>query len=460
MKEKRVSTSRICFLNLGFLGQAYVWGLCYAFVGPIFEYLGAKPNQIAIFWLAGPVMGTITQLVIGKWSDWHWSRFGRRKPFILVGAIVIFICFLLFVYSGSLEFAIIVFWFMMTAACMVQGAYRSLIADILPGHQVSTGFIIQYIFAGVGTSVAYFSPWILTHLGVSNVSVAGQVPLIAKLSFEIGAVIILTTVLISCAFTKEDHPEDLEAFKIDRKRELNIKYATIKTLNGLFKMPKIMWQVSLAMFFSCLGTFLMGIYFAPAVAENIFGGSIGSTLYTKGVVWAGFLFAMYSVFSVIFSLFMPLITKYITLKLLFSITMIVGGVALISLLFIKDPILLLIPMIGVGIMYAGNQTIPYAIIGDSSKDEDVGTSMGIFNIFTTLPQAFVGIFFGFFMLHVLGNNSLYAVAVGGVFLLVSAVCALFIQYRRPKKSTDKSIDPIAAPHEEGVHMKKTLRTAH
>ena len=433
MGKQHVSSSRICYLNLGFLGQSYAWGLFYVFMSPIFEYLGAKPNQISGLWLAGPVMGIITQIVVGKWSDWCWTRFGRRRPFILVGAVVVFVCFLFMIYSSSLVFVIILFWIMMTAANLMQGPYRALIADVLPSEQMSTGFIVQYMFAGIGTTLAFFSPWILSHLGVTDVSHIDHIPLIAKLSFEIGAVILLVTVFVSCACTKELPPENMEEFKINKKRELNLIYATSEIFGGIFKMPKIMWQMSLAMFFSCLGTFLMSIYFAPAVAENIYGASVGSTLYTKGVVWAGFLFAMYSVFSVIFSLFMPWITKYISLKILFSITMLIGGVALICLLFIKNPILLLVPMIGVGIMYAGNQSIPFAIIGDSSKDEDVGTSMGIFNIFTTLPQMFVSIFFGFFMIRYLCNNSLYAVAIGGVFLLISAVCALFIQYKGSKK---------------------------
>ena len=433
MEKKFVSTAKICYLNLGFLGQSYAWGLFYVFMSPIFEYLGAKPNQISGLWLAGPVMGIITQIVAGKWSDWCWTRFGRRRPFIFVGAIVVFICFFLMVYSNSIMFVIILFWIMMTATNLMQGPYRALIADVLPSEQLSTGFIIQYIFAGIGTTIAFFSPWLLSHLGVSTASHINSIPLIARVSFEVGAVILLVTVLISCMCTKEFPPDDMEEFKKNKKKELNIIYATKEIFGGIFKMPKIMWQVSLAMFFSCFGTFMMSIYFAPAVAENIYGASIGSPLYTKGVVWAGFLFAMYSIFSVIFSLFMPWLAKYISLKVLFSITMIIGGVALVSMLFIKNPIMLIIPMIGVGIMYAGNQSIPFAIIGDSSKEEDVGTSMGIFNIFTTLPQMIVSIFFGFFMIRYLGNNSLYAVAIGGVFLIISAACALFIQYKGPKK---------------------------
>jgi len=337
------------------------------------------------------------------------------------------------IYSDSIYFVIMLFWIMMTAANLMQGPYRALIADVLPSEQMSTGFFIQYIFAGIGTTLAFFSPWILSHLGISTASHLHSIPLIAKLSFEIGAVILIVTIFVSCAVTKESPPENMEEFKKNQKRELNLMYASKEIYNGIFKMPKLMWQVSLAMFFSCLGTFLMSIYFAPAVAENIYGAKIGSTLYTQGVVWAGFLFAMYSVFSVIFSLFLPWLAKYISLKVLFALTMVIGGLCLIWLLFITNPYFLIVPMIGVGIMYAGNQSIPFAIIGDSSEQEDVGTNMGIFNIFTTLPQMFVSIFFGFFMLRYLGNNSLYAVALGGVFLFISAGCALLIQYNDPQK---------------------------
>ncbi len=432
MEKKRLSLQRICYLNLGNLGQNYAWGLFFALMSPIFEYLGAEANQILGLWLAGPVMGIITQVVAGKWSDWCWTRFGRRRPFMLIGTIIVSICFFLMVNSSSLTFVLILFWIMMTAANLIQGPYRALLADVLPKEQLSTGFIVQYFFGGIGTTIAYFSPWILTHLGVSTVSHLGDIPMITRLSFEIGGIILLITILISCFCIKEAPPENMEEFRKNKAEKLNIFNATAEIFCGIFKMPKIMWQVCIAVFFSCFGAFLMNVYFAPAVAVNIFGACIGTTLYTKGVVWAGLLLAWNAIFSVIFSLFMPLLAKYTSLKGLYSITQALGGISFIALLFMKNPDMLIIPMIGVGIMQAGSGSIPFAIIGDASKSEDVGTSMGIVNIFTTLPQMFVSIFFGFIMVHILGNNSLYALVIGGVFLIISGIFALLIQYKDPK----------------------------
>jgi maltose/moltooligosaccharide transporter len=433
MKKQRLSLQRICYLNIGNLGQNYGWGLFFALMSPIFEYLGAAPNQISGLWLAGPVMGIITQVVAGKWSDWCWTRFGRRRPFMLIGTIIVSICFFLMVSSNSLTFVLILFWIMMTAANLVQGPYRALLVDVMPKEQLATGFIVQYFFGGIGTTIAYFSPWILTHLGVSTVSHLGGIPMITRLSFQIGGVILLITILISCFSIKETPPVNMEEFKKNKKKELNIFHATAEIFGGIFKMPKIMWQVCIALFFSCLGAFLLNVYFATAIAVNVFGASIGTTLYTKGVVWAGLLLAWNAIFSVIFSLFMPIIAKYTSLKGLYAITQALGGIALISLLFIENHTLLIIPMIGVGIMQAGSGSIPFAIIGDSTDEKNIGTSMGILNIFTTLPQLFVSLCFGFFMIHLLSDNSLYALVIGGVFLVISGIFALLIQYKDPKQ---------------------------
>lgn len=435
MLKTRISSSRISIMNLGFLGQNFSWGVCFGVMSAIFEYLGAHPNQIAGLWLAGPVMGIVMQLVAGKWSDWTWNRLGRRRPFILFGSVVSSICFISMIYAGSLYIVVILFWIIMAANNVMQGPYRTMIADILPSEQVPYGFIIQYIFCGIGTTVAYFTPWILHHVfDVSTATQQGTIPFIVKLSFIIGSIILLLTNLISCIFTKEYPPDDMEAFMIQRKKELKPLHATAEVITGIFKMPKLMLQVALSMFISWIGIFLMLIYFTPAVATNIFGGQHGTTLYTEGVVWAGFCLAMYSIFSIIFSFCVPFMYRFIELKNIFAFTIAAGGISLISLLFISNHLLLILPMIGVGIMYAGNQSIPFAIIGEYFKDKDTGTNMGIFHVSGVLAQVLVSIFFGYFLVNFLGNNALYAVATGGVFLIIASVSALFIQYKNPVKN--------------------------
>ncbi|MCP4177587.1 MAG: SLC45 family MFS transporter [bacterium] len=434
MGKKRLSMTRMCFLNIGNLGQNYGWGLFFAFMSPIFEYLGAKPDQISGLWLAGPVMGIVTQVIAGKWSDWCWTRFGRRKPFMFIGTLIVAVCFFGMVSSTSLTFVLILFWIMMTAANLVQGPYRALLADVLPKEQVATGFIIQFIFGGIGTTIAYFSPWILTHLGVSTVSHAHTIPFITKLSFVIGGFILLVTIIISCLSIRETPPENMEEFKKNKKGQLSILRATGEIFNGIFRMPKIMRQVCLAVFFSCLGAFLQNVYFTTAIAENIYGGKVGSSVYAEGIVWAGVLLAINSMFSVVFSLFMPLMVKYISLKGLYAVSQAIGGIAFICLLFISNPTYLIIPMLGVGIMQAGSGTIPFAIIGFSTKQKDLGTNMGVVNIFTTLPQLLVSLGFGYVMANFLSGNSLYALIVAGVCLIISGIFAMLIQYKDPKGS--------------------------
>ena len=433
MEKKNFGLMRMCYLNVGNLGQNYMWGLFFAFISPIFEYLGARPDQLSGLWLAGPIMGIIVQVVAGKWSDWIWTRFGRRRPFMLLGTVIVTICFFLMVYSKSLLFVMILFWIMMGAANLIQGPYRALLADVLPKKQLSTGFIIQFLFGGIGSTIAYCSPWILSQLGVSAVSHLGEIPLLSKLSFELGGIVLLVTMLISCFAVKEVAPENMEEFKKNRKKELNVIYATTEIFKGIFRMPKIMWQVCIAVFCSCFGAFLMNVYFSPVVAEYYFDAKVGTTLYTSGVTWAGLLLAFNGIFSVIFALLMPYLCKYMSLKALYGYSQALGGIAIISMLFISSPSMLIIPMIGVGIMQAGSGSIPFAIIGDSTKQKDMGLNMGIVNIFTTLPQLMITLLFGYAMVTFLGNNSLYALVIGGGVLVLSGIFGLMIQYKGPNE---------------------------
>ena len=397
-------------------------------------YVGANSSQISVFWFAGPLAGIIIQPIIGVWSDWTWTSLGRRKPFMIVGGFISCIGLFCMLYVNSLFLAVVLFAIMMFAINALQGPYKALPADILNNKQISAGYIIQYIFIAAGSSIAYFTPWVLANIfNVSNVTHEGSLPAVMKLSFILGAIVFAVCMIITCLTIREYPPENIVEFKKEKSEQGSIFLKSMGCFTRIFKMPRIMREVSTAMFFAWMGIFLMFVYFAPAVAENIFKAKPDTVLYTQGIEWAGFCFGMYSVFSLIFSFLIPYINKTISQKALFAITMLCGGISLICTLFVAGQYMLIVIMIGVGIMFAGNQSLPYAIIGEALDKESMGLNMGIFNISLCVPQIIISLFFGFVLKYLLGNNSIYALVVGGVFMIISAIFALKIQYVDPIK---------------------------
>ena len=268
---------------------------------------------------------------------------------------------------------------------------------------------------------------------VSNVTHSGELPDVMRISFMIGAIVFAVFMTITCVFIKEYPPENIELFKVKKKRQGSLVIKSLSCYSRLFKMPKVMQEVSLAMLFAWFGIFLMFVYFADAVAINIYKAAPDTVLYTKGIEWAGFCFGMYSVFSFVFSFLIPSINKIISQKALFAITMLCGGISMICMLFVSSPDMLIIIMIGIGIMFAGNQSLPYAIIGEAVDKESMGLDMGIFNISLCVPQLIISLFFGFVLKYLLGGNCIYALVIGGVFMFISAAFALKIQYVDPDK---------------------------
>ena len=435
MEKPHSSIFKMCLINCGFFGVFFAWGLFFANMSAVFTYVGAKDSQIALFWFAGPLAGIIVQPIIGVWSDWTWNKLGRRKPFMIFGSIIACIGLFVMVHVNDLFLAVSIFTIMMFSINALQGPYKALPADMFNSKQVSLGYIVQYIFVAAGSSIAYFTPEILSNVfNLSNVSNGGDLPDVLRISFIIGAIVFAVSMIITCVFVKEYPPEDIKKFREEKKKQGSLVIKSFSSFSRLFKMPKVMQEVSLAMFFAWLGIFLVFVYFADAVAINIFKAVPDTVLYTKGVEWAGFCFGMYSVFSLVFSFIMPSINKVISQKALFAITMLCGGISMICMLFVSSPGMLIVIMIGVGIMFAGNQSLPYAIIGEAVDKESMGVNMGIFNISLCVPQLMISLFFGFALKYLLGGNCIYALVVGGVFMLISVVFALKIHYVDPGKA--------------------------
>ncbi|WGT68173.1 MFS transporter [cyanobacterium endosymbiont of Epithemia clementina EcSB] len=440
MTEKKIRNFwQLWNMNVGFFGIQYGWALQMANTSAIYEYLGAEPEQIPMLWLAAPLSGLIAQPIIGYMSDRTWGPLGRRRPYFLLGAIFSSIALILMPNSSSLWMAAGLLWILDTSVNISMEPFRAFIADLLPQKQHTRGFSMQGFFIGAGAVTASLFPWILTHLFHVDDRKELGVPFSVKSSFYIGAAVFLGTVIWTVVTTSETPPKNLEKIRNAQKSKSALDKVT--EIFWLIKaMPTTMKQLAVVQFFTWLGIFCVFLYFPPAVAHNIFGAvRENSQLYTDGIEWAGICIAVYNGVCLIFSWLLPKLTEIINHKIAHSLCLICGGVGLISLVFVDQPLLALLPMIGFGIAWSSILAIPYSILSQTVTSQNIGLYMGIFNAFIVIPQIFAALGLGWIMKIFLDSNCLLVVVVGGFSLLLAAMLVHFVD--KPETSEKTSIQP-------------------
>jgi len=415
-------------MSFGFLGIQFGWGLQMANMSAIYEYLGAKPEQIPMLWLAAPLTGLIVQPIIGNLSDRTWNKLGRRRPYFLGGAILSSAALLLMPNSSALWMAAGLLWILDASINISMEPFRAFVADMLPNEQRTSGFVMQSLFIGLGAVVASALPWLLSNVfGFNNGHENGSIPITVKFSFCFGAAAFFGAVLWTILSTKEYPPENLEAFKNMKREKKGAGKFFKEIFSSIAGMPKTMRQLARVQIFTWLGLFCMWLYFPVAVARNVFGApDETSPIYQQGVEWAGICFAMNSAVCFAISFVLQKIANKISRRYTHILALILGGLGLLSVSFIHDKYLLLLSMTGVGIAWASILSMPYAILSGSIPSEKTGVYMGIFNFFIVLPEIVASLVFGWVMLNLLNNNRLTAVILGGVFMLVAAMFTYFV----------------------------------
>ncbi len=427
MDKPRLKFWQIWNMSFGFLGIQFGWGLQMANMSAIYEYLGAKPEEIPILWLAAPLTGLIVQPIIGSMSDRTWGPLGRRRPYFLVGAILSSIALILMPNSSALWMAAGLLWILDASINISMEPFRAFVADLLPEEQRTRGFAMQSIFIGLGAVVASALPWMMTNLfGIAAGGEGGEaIPLAVKLSFYVGSGAFFLAVMWTIFTTKEYPPEDMEAFRARKARGAGIVGGAREIFSAIGEMPMTMKQLAPVQMLTWLGLFCMWLYFPVAVARNVFDApDKTSPLYQQGVEWAGLCFAMYSAVTFVFSFFLPKMADALGRRRTHAVCLALGALGLVSVAVIKVPWLLMISMVGVGIAWASTLAMPYAMLAGSLPQERVGVYMGIFNFFIVLPEILASLFFGWIMLHLLNNNRLAAVVAGGVSMLLAAFLVL------------------------------------
>ncbi|MBE9169141.1 MFS transporter [Pleurocapsales cyanobacterium LEGE 06147] len=432
VKERQnASFWRLWNMNFGMFGIQYGWTLELANTSAIYEYLGANAEQIPLLWLAAPVSGLFVQPLIGYLSDRTWFFLGRRKPYILGGAIISSVALVLMPNAPCLWMAVALLWILDISINISMQPFRALVADLLPEKQQTRGYAVQSFFIGLGAVIASLSPWWLNNIfrfPAIDESIV-SIPSTVKLSFYLGAIIFLATVIWTVATTKEYADEELptekrSASQISSRSPIDINKLSdrgiIDCLNKI--IPKGIKQLVWVQFFTWLGIFAILIYFPTTVAHHIFGAvKQNSALYQQGIEWAGICISFYNFVCLIFSFFIVKITEITSRKLTLFFCLLSGGAGIVSLFWINDRYLILLPMICFGIAWAGIHSIPYAILANHVPPKNMGVYMGIFNVFIVLPQIVSSLGLGWIMINLLNKNSLLAVVLGGFCLLIAAI---------------------------------------
>ncbi|MFZ5947926.1 MAG: MFS transporter [Stygiobacter sp.] len=429
MEKVRLSFWQIWNMSFGFLGIQFGFALQNANVSRIFETLGASIDEIPILWIAAPTTGLIVQPIIGYLSDRTWGKLGRRRPYFLTGAILASLALIVMPNSPALWVAAGMLWIMDASINISMEPFRALVADLLPSEQRTTGFAIQSFFIGTGAIIASVLPYIFTNFfGIKNVAPAGKIPDSVTYSFYVGAIAFLGAVVWTVAKTKEYPPNNIEEFNNNLLKNRGIIFGVKEIFNSLIKMPKTMVQLAFVQFFSWFALFAMWIYTTPAVTQHIYGtNDPTSELYNQGANWVGVLFSIYNGFAALMAFLIILIAKKTSRKTVHSISLIIGGIGLASFYFIKEPNLLLLSELGIGLAWTSILSMPYAILAGSLPPEKMGVYMGIFNFFIVIPQITAAAILGFFVKNLFNNQAIYALLIGGISLLISATLVLFVQ---------------------------------
>ena len=433
-------------MSFGFLGIQFGFALQGGFMSRIFQTLGVEEASIPLLWIAAPLTGLIVQPIIGYLSDntWH-SVLGRRKPYFLIGAILSSVTLFFVPYSSTLWMAAGFLWILDASINISMEPFRALVADKLPDSQRSYGFVTQTLIIGIGTWIASNLPYFVSSLGVSDVAEPGVIPDSVKLAFAIGAFVFLTSILYTIFTTKEYPPKDLKKFR--QKQNRSFKSMLNEFTKHFIDMPLTMKKLGLIQFFSWFAFFTMWSMANPAITEHVFNAPIPimsdfdlsnkvelaqynleNLNFQKASNLTGSYMGSYGLSSMLFALILTLYTskKIINRKKIHLWSLIAGGIGFISMYFISNHNLLLISFSLIGISWGSILSMPYAMLSSSVKEESMGTSMGIFNMFIVIPQIIAAIGGINLLTNLIGDKVIFSMVVAGLSLIIAGLLNLLI----------------------------------
>ena len=449
MQKPTLSFGQMWNLSFGFFGVQIAYALQSANISRIFATLGADPHTLSFFWVLPPLMGMIVQPIVGSMSDKTWCKWGRRKPYLYIGAIVAVIVMALLPNSGSfdmtvkaaLAFGAIMLMLLDTSINMAMQPFKMMVGDMVNEEQKTKAYSIQSLLCNAGSLVGYLFPYIFTWVGVKSVAPEGQIPDSVTWSFYIGALILILCVLYTGAKVKEWNPEDYAKYNGINEEEKESKTSLIHLL---VHAPKAFWQIGLVQFFSWFAFLYMWTYTTGGIAETVWDTvNTASKEYQQAGDWTGVLFAVQAIGSILWAMVIP---QFRSSKMAYSLSLVLGAAGFISTYFITDQYLLFVSFLLIGCAWAAMLALPFALLTNSLSGKSLGTYMGLFNCTICLPQIVAslvgGTIFGLFggkMVDVtttagevtqVQSGQIMMLVVAGVALLLGAVAVYGISTKK------------------------------
>tara|TARA_B110000211_G_scaffold45580_1_gene48528 strand:+ start:1068 stop:2435 length:1368 start_codon:yes stop_codon:yes gene_type:complete len=447
MQKQQLSFWQILTMNFGFFGVQFSFGLQQSNMSAIYKYLGANESELPMLWLAGPVTGLLVQPIIGAISDGTWSpKFGRRKPFFLIGALLASGALVVMPYSSSIWMAASLLWILDAANNIALEPYRAFVSDKLPKKQYSIGFLMQSFFTGLGSVMSNFTPAILVSFGILALSdkMDNGIPVSTYWAFAIGAIASIGTILVTVLTTSEYPPteEELAVIKANKAKG----NAFLRSLNDIkasfVKMPKTMRQLIPVMFFSWYAMFCYWQYLTSALSLSLFFTLDECTeFFNQAQLLTGNLNGTYNIICVLIAFPMIPIARKLGAKNLHFLSLLLGGIGLMAMPFLNDSdILFTIPLgsgiavsqiylfsFGLGITWASMMAMPYQMLATSIPSDKMGVYMGIFNMFIVIPMIIQIFSMQYFVYDLLGSNPINVIRLAGACLAIAGFFSLFVK---------------------------------
>ena len=431
MEKRNLSFWQIWNINFGFFGVQIAYALQNANNSRIFATLGADPHNLSYFWILPPLMGLLIQPIVGVASDHTWTRFGRRIPYLFIGAIISVIVMALLPNAGSFNlsianamiFGLIALMLLDTAINVAMQPFKMMVGDMVNEKQKKLAYSIQSLVCNAGNFMGFLFPIIFTWIGISNTAKDGVVPDSVIYSFYVGAIILILCVLYTIFNVKEMPPKEYATFHNINQEE--------KTTSNLFVLlknaPKVFWSVGLVQFFCWAAFVYMWTYTNAAIADTVWNTTDPKSAdYQNAGNWVGVLFAVQSVGSIIWAIVLPF---FKTNKMAYFISLLLGGLGFVSTLFITDPYLLFVSYILIGCAWAAILALPFTILTNALQGSNMGAYLGLFNGTICIPQIIAAVLGGFF-LRILGGSPITMLVLAGVFLFIGAFCVFIIKEKK------------------------------
>lgn len=438
LRKPPLSFWQVVNMNVGFFGIQFSFGLQQSNMSPIYQYLGADEASLPLLWLAGPITGLLVQPVVGAMSDRTVSRWGRRTPYFLIGAVLCSLGLLLMPFSPTLWFAASLLWILDAANNVTMEPYRAYVSDRLDASQHATGFLMQSAFTGLAQTLAYLAPTLLVLLGMNKDAVGGNhIPQITLAAFIVGAVLSISSVLWSVRSTPELPLTSAEMAAIRAKPP-----GMLATLADIWlairEMPPTMRRLWWMKLFQWYGMMCYWIYIVPALAHSVFGTSDATSAgFREASLLNGQLGGFYNAVAFVAAFAMLPFTRRLGAQAVHAACLVAAGIGMWCIPALHDKALLFLPMIGIGLAWASIMGNPYVLLAGSIPPERAGVYMGIFNMFIVLPMIIQMLTLPLIYHPLLGGQPGNVLRLAGSLLICAAIAVCFV--KSPARTTTQTV---------------------